>query len=63
MMADEKTSLFDRVVAMAEELGLEGDEKNSYIDQHMTKAGWTRRPVYDPPGEGDSGNKKQASWF
>lgn len=64
-MADEKPTLFDRVSAMAEELGLKDDEKLNYIDQHMTKAGWRRVPTYEPPESGSGGGKtgKSGGWF
>lgn len=62
-MADEKPTLLDRVKAMATELGLEGEEAEKYIDQHMVKAGWKRTSHYDPPdGKGDDG-KKSDGWF
>jgi hypothetical protein len=64
-MAENEPTLYDRVIAMAEELKLDGDERLQYIDQHMTKAGWTRNATYDPPesGNGSGGNKKSGGWF
>jgi hypothetical protein len=64
-MADQKTpSLLERVQAMAEELKLEGEEKEKYVDQHMVKAGWKRSYSYEPPegGSGGGGSGK-TGWF
>jgi hypothetical protein len=64
MMADaNKPSLLDRVKDMAKELGLEGEDLEKYVDQHMQKAGWKRKMDYEPPdGSNDSG-KKSDGWF
>jgi len=62
-MAEEKSTLLDRVKAMANELGLEGEEAEKYIDQHMIKAGWKRTPHYDPPDGKDESGKKSSGWF
>jgi hypothetical protein len=64
MMADApKTTLLDRVRAMAAEIGLEGDDLEKYVNQHMEKAGWVRNTNWSPPdgkpGEGD----KSPGWF
>jgi hypothetical protein len=57
-----KTSLLDRVKAMATELGLEGDEAKKYINQHMERAGWDISWV--PPENNDGGgSKKEGGWF
>ncbi len=37
-MADE-VSFYEKVKAMAEEMGLEGEEKDNYINQSMEKKG------------------------
>jgi hypothetical protein len=62
---NKESTLFDRVNAMAEELGLKDDERLSYIDQHMTKAGWKRVPTYEPPesGGGNKGSNSGKGWF
>jgi hypothetical protein len=57
-----KTSLLDRVKAMAEELGLEGEEAEKYVDQHMAKAGWKTVKNYLPP-DGQPEGKKEGGWF
>lgn len=63
MPADAKPSLLDRVKAMGQELGLEGEEFEKYVDQHMQKAGWKRTFDYSPPdGKTDGGNQKEG-WF
>jgi hypothetical protein len=62
-MADDKPNLFDRVKGMAEELGLEAEEKEQYISQHMKKAGWVPNTSWSPP-DGKSGDgKKPSGWF
>jgi hypothetical protein len=57
-----KTSLLDRVKAMAEELSLEGEEAEKYVDQHMAKAGWKRVTNWLPP-DGQTDGKKEGGWF
>jgi hypothetical protein len=57
-----KTSLLDRVKAMAEELGLEGEEAEKYVDQHMTRAGWKTVKNYVPP-DGQTDNNREGGWF
>jgi hypothetical protein len=63
-MADApKTTLLDRVKAMAAEIGLEGDDLEKYVNQHMEKAGWVRNTNWTPP-EGDAGKgNAEKGWF
>lgn len=58
-----KTSLLDRVKAMATELGLEGEEAEKYVNQHMDRAGWKRETNWSPPDGNGDGNKKESGWF
>jgi hypothetical protein len=58
-----KTSLLERVKAMATELGLEEEEATKYIDQHMQKAGWKRETNWLPPDGSSSDGKKEGGWF
>lgn len=63
-MADQvKASLFDRVMSMADELKLEGEDKEKYVDQHMQKAGWKRTFSYEPPDGNTGDGKKSDGWF
>jgi hypothetical protein len=63
-MTDSKPeTLLDRVLAMADELKLEGEEKAKYVDQHMSKAGWVRKLDYSPPEGGGDAGKKNDGWF
>ena len=60
-MTDAKTPTFlEQVTAMADQLKLEGDERDGYIHQHMTKAGYKAVPTYILP---DEENKKPANIF
>lgn len=63
-MADEMT-FYDKVKAMADELGLEGDERDAYINQSMEKKGGHRKVTSWVPDDGksDGKDKKGASWF
>jgi hypothetical protein len=46
-MADDKDDdLYDQVSAMADRLGLEGSERNRYVHEHMTRAGYDAVPQY-----------------
>lgn len=55
---------FAQVVSMADQMKLEGDEKNHYIDQCMTKAGYERVPKYVKPDQkGERGSKSAPGWF
>jgi hypothetical protein len=44
---DEDDGLFDQVVGLADRLGLSGDKRSNYIDDHMTEAGYTRVQTRD----------------
>jgi hypothetical protein len=65
---EDDATLFDDVVRMADRLGLQGDKRSNYIDDHMVEAGYERiqtRDSYvriqqqDDPRE-DSGRSR---WF
>jgi hypothetical protein len=59
-----KTSLLDRVRAMAKELGLEGEEAEQYVGQHMKRAGWTPKTDWLPPdGKGSESGNSGGGWF
>lgn len=57
-----KTTLLDRVKAMAAEIGLEGDDLEKYVNQHMEKAGWNRQTSWTPPGSTGDASKRDG-WF
>ena len=61
-MPDQPT-LFERVAGIADELKLEGEEREKYIAQHMTKAGWKPNTTWSPPDGKDSDGKKSSGWF
>jgi len=60
-------SLFDRISAMADELKLEGDDKDNFVNQAMERAGGHKKVVTWVPdagdGKGDKDGKKQQGWF
>lgn len=39
---EEEDDLFDQVTAMADRMGLEGEKRAVYIDDHMLQGGYTR---------------------
>jgi hypothetical protein len=39
---EEDDNLFDAVSAMADRMGLSGEKRSNYIDDHMTQAGYQR---------------------
>lgn len=60
---DKKTSVHDQVVAMADMLKLEGDERESYVTKHMSQLGWKPNTTWTPPeGTGGKGDNK-SSWL
>ena len=63
-MADE-VSFYEKVKAMAEEMGLEGEEKDNYINQSMEKKGGHKKMTSWIPDDGKSegGKKSGSSWF
>ena len=59
-------SFYDNVKRMAEELGLEGDERESFINQAMEKKGGHKKVTTWIPddGKGGDGNtKSDGGWF
>lgn len=63
-MADE-VSFYDKVKAMAKELGLEGDEADTYINMSMEKKGGHRKVTswIADDGKGDGDKKSGTNWF
>jgi hypothetical protein len=64
---DKDDSLFDDVAAMADRLGIQGEKRANYIDDHMTAAGYERiqsresyARVRDQDEEDESGGNR---WF
>lgn len=45
-MADQDDDLYDAVNGMADRMGLEGEERQRYIHEHMTKGGYDAIPQY-----------------
>ena len=39
---DEEDNLYDSVVAMADRMGLQGEKRETYIDDHMLQGGYSR---------------------
>lgn len=66
-MAEGTPSLFDRISAMADELKLEGDDKDNFVNQAMERAGGHKKVVTWVPDSGDKGgeggDKKKQGWF
>lgn len=70
-MSDERKnddSFLDTVLAMADKMKLEGDDKQRYVHEHMTRSGYKMVPSYVLDGEEESGegsdffgNKKRKS--
>jgi hypothetical protein len=62
---EEEDDLYDSVSAMADRMGLKGDKRAVYIDDHMTQGGYQRvqsRESYakvqrEEDEQGDSGNR------
>jgi hypothetical protein len=59
-----KPTLHDRVLEMAKELKLDGDELDDYVASHMKKGGWKPVTTWSPP-DGKTGDGQQAKpgWF
>jgi hypothetical protein len=65
---DEDDGLFDQVVGLADRLGLSGDKRSNYIDDHMTEAGYERvqtRDSYQKAREADEDEDAggRSRWF
>lgn len=62
---EDEDDLFDTVSAMADRMGLKGDKRSTYIDDHMLQGGYARvqsRESYakvrqEEDDQGDSGNR------
>ncbi len=62
---DEEDDLYDSVSAMADRMGLKGEKRSTYIDDHMTQGGYQRvqsRESYakvqsEEDEQGDSGSR------
>lgn len=65
MAGNEGPSFFEKISAMADELGLEGDDKDNFVNQAMERKGGHRKVVTWVPddGKGGSDGKKQQGWF
>jgi len=53
------------ILALADKYKLEGDERDQFVHQHMTKAGYTVERTYKPPQDNGNGNGngKSSGWF
>lgn len=47
-MADKDDDFHETVSAMAERLGLKGDDRRKYVHEHMTRGGYRMEPTYVP---------------
>lgn len=45
-MADQDDNWHDRVIEMADDLELTGNDRRDYIHRHMTKKGYRMEPTY-----------------
>lgn len=66
-MAAEESDFMEAVSKMADAMGLKGEDRDQYIEQHATKRGGYKKVVTwvkdDSPG-GDKGDeKKQRGWW
>jgi len=64
-VATETPSFYDKIVHMAEEMGLKDDERDNFINQAMEKKGGHRKVTTWVPDDGKGGDdgKKPPSWF
>jgi hypothetical protein len=63
---EEEDPTFNEVAGMADRLGLEGDERASYIDDHMSRMGYQRvqsASSYAKPPSQDDPNQGQGPWW
>ena len=63
MPDDKDDDLYDTVSAMADRIGLEGDERSSYIHEHMTRSGYRAVPNYVREEDDDRDSRKGSSFF
>lgn len=52
-MADKDDDFHETVSAMAERLGLKGDDRRKYVHEHMTRGGYRMEPTYVPNDDDD----------
>lgn len=50
-MSDKDDDMHDRVLEMADRLGLKGNDRRKYVHDHMTRAGYRMEPTYVPGGD------------
>jgi hypothetical protein len=64
-MADrEDDSLFDDVSAMADRIGLKGQDRSRYIHEHMTRSGYKAVPNYvRDEGEEEEEEEESSGFF
>lgn len=65
---EEEDGLFDEVVRLADRLGLSGDKRSNYIDDHMTEAGYERVQTRDSyvrarEQDDDGDGSGRSRWF
>ena len=65
---EDETTLFDDVVRMANRLGLQGEHRTNYIDDHMTEAGYERIQTKDSyvkiqQADDDRQDSGRSRWF
>lgn len=58
---EEDDTLFDQVNAMADRMGLQGDKRATYIDDHMLQGGYTRVQSRDSYAKVQQGEEDEGS--
>jgi hypothetical protein len=51
-MADQDDDFHDRVLEMADRIGLKGNDRRKYVHDHMTRGGYRMEPTYVPDDDG-----------
>ena len=62
-MADKDDDLYDTVGAMADRIGLKGQEKAKYVHDHMTRDGYKAIPQYVPADDKDDDDDEDDTPF
>jgi hypothetical protein len=62
-MADQDDDLHDSVTAMADRLGLKGNDRRRYVHEHMTRSGYRMEPTYVPDTDTDDDDDDDGSPF
>jgi len=64
-VAENTMSFYDKIKHLAEEMGLEGEEADNFINQSMEKKGGHKKVVTWIPddGKGEGGQPKAKTWF